>query len=74
MQAAAFHPITKEYIMKRLHILPIAVTENSDKLALIKFAVYNIRQMRKSGMDDDKISLILTEQFEFSDSLVEQLL
>ncbi|MBO4339725.1 MAG: hypothetical protein J5877_07425 [Clostridia bacterium] len=60
--------------MKRLHILPIAVTENSDKLALIKFAVYNIRQMRKSGMDDDKISLILTEQFEFSDSLVEQLL
>ena len=60
--------------MKRLHILPIAVTENSDKLALIKFAVYNIRQMRKSGMDDDKISQILTEQFEFSDSLVEQLL
>ena len=48
--------------MRKRHIQPIAVTECSDKLALIKFAVYNIRQMRNSGMDDEKIVQILMEQ------------
>ena len=60
--------------MRRIHTHPSAVTECSDKLALIKFAVYNIRQMRKSGLDDETIAQILSEQFEFSDSLIEQLL
>ena len=60
--------------MRKRHIQPIAVTECSDKLALIKCAVYNIRQMRNSGMDDEKIVQILMEQFEFSESLIEQLM
>ena len=53
---------------------PYAIKEASEKLALIKFAVYNIRQMKNNGMDDENIRQVLSEQFEFSDSLIEQLL
>lgn len=56
------------------NVQPQAVKECSDKLALIKFTVYNIRQMRKSGMSDEKIRQILSQQFEFSDGLLDQLM
>ena len=52
----------------------IVVTKCNDKLALINFAIYNIEQMRKNGMDNETIKQTLLEQFGFSESLIEQLL
>lgn len=53
---------------------PFAVQECSDKLALLNFAVYNIRQMKNSGMDEESIRQILTEQFGFSELLMDQII
>ncbi len=60
--------------MKKEHIKDIEVSKSSDKLALINFAIYNIKQMRKNGMDNETIKQTLKERFEFSDSLIEQLI
>ena len=60
--------------MEKKHIKDIEVEKCSDKLALIDFAIYNIEQMRKNGMDNKKIRKYLSEEFKFSDSLIEQLI
>ena len=60
--------------MKKEHIKDIEVSKSSDKLALINFALYNIEQMRKNGMDNETIKQTLIEQFGFTDSLIEQLI
>ena len=52
----------------------IEAPKGSDKLDLINFAIYNIEKMRESGMDNNKIAKTLSEQFDFSNSLIEQLL
>jgi len=52
----------------------IVIAKCSDKLALINFAIYNIEQLRKNGMSIDTIKCTLSEQFGFSDSLIDQLL
>lgn len=59
--------------MKKEEIKNIDVTKCSDKLALINFAIYNIELMRKKGLDNETIENMLSDKFEFSDSLIEQL-
>lgn len=53
---------------------PYAVKECSDKLALMNFAVYNIQQFRNEGINDEQIKQMLSEQFEFSDALIDQIM